>query len=238
MSTLGMYLASQQTFNTDLVKNMKLITLTFALMLSLLPGIAKSEWLVQNYSNTNNLTNDVITIVFTDLGEHDYVKLNWDLYLMDTWDGYDTNYSWSTDYWGFSVDGVAQEWAFHQNPTASADTNPDKTSEQYRAGDSFFDNAPVTSYKGWFRYYNDFNDGWVFEHDSDTLTLTFYAHGLQSPEDESWAIDRLYVATSDDEVHLDGLGNLQDVNTPFQPAILFMFALCPLVNMFKRKSRK
>lgn len=203
---------------------------------TLFTGASQAEWLVKNYSHTDNLGNETITLEFSGLEEHSYVKLNWDLYIIDTWDGYDPQYTYATDYWGFSVDDEYQDWAFRINSNAEGDYSPDRSSEWYGEGDYFYDNSPVTSYKGRFRYYEDFNDGWMFEHSSDTLTLTFFAHGLQNNlQDESWALDRLYVATGSDEVQLASMGNLQDVNSPLSP---LLFA-APLIWLpFMRKRRK
>ncbi|MEG3765081.1 hypothetical protein [Alteromonas sp. 14N.309.X.WAT.G.H12] len=192
-----------------------------------LPGVSQAEWLLQDYSNTENLSNETITLVFTGLEEHSYVMLNWNLYLIDTWDGYNEELSYATDYWGFSVDGESYSWSFaaYGSMNSDVDTNPDDSGVKYQSGSSFYESAPVISYTDSIYYYDNYNGGWIFEHDSDTLTITFFAYGLQNIYDESWAIDELYIATATDAETLLSLGNLQDVSEPMSPAALFSFLL-------------
>lgn len=147
---------------------------------------AQADWVEQGYSHYDNLGNEEITLTYTGLGEHDYVKLNWDLFLIDTWDGYEEGHQNASDFWGFSVDGQSQSWAFQASRSPLRDTNPDHTGTRYYDVDEV-SQLPVTAFRTipMVMVYENFNDGWVFAHSADTLTITFFATGLQKLTDES-----------------------------------------------------
>lgn len=194
------------------------------LALSLSP-LVQADWLTQGDSYLENMGNETVTLTFSDLGEHSYVKLNWDLYLMDTWDGYNEENEYSTDFWGFSVDGQSFDWAFSMVKNSN-DTNPDEGFRYYSSNPDIH-TLPVTSRLDNVLFFDNYNDGWIFNHTSDTLTVTFFAYGLQKITDESWAIDDIYIGTGNDFVALDAIGNLQDVPSPliFSPALLAFLML-------------
>lgn len=196
---------------------------------------AQADWVEQGYSHYDNLGNEEITLTYTGLGEHDYIKLNWDLFLIDTWDGYEEGVLVKSDFWGFTIDGNEQSWAFQASRNAY-DTNPDTTGRSYRGED--VSALPVRSYRAspMVMVYENFNDGWVFAHSAETLNITFFATGLQSLTDESWAIGNLFVATGDDPVSLDALGNLQDVHSPLTPAVLAGLLLP--IGVYYRRQKK
>ena len=197
--------------------------------------MANADWVERGFDHYGNLGNDTITLTYNELGAHDYVKLNWDLFIIDTWDGYEDGSVNATDFWGFGVDGNEYVWSFQATANVSRDNNPDRTGVRYYGDVS---SLPVTAYRTipMVMYYENYNNGWIIPHTDESLTITFFARGLQSLRDESWAISDVFIATGDSEVALDKLGNLQDVSMPGSP--LVMAGLIVPIIYLKRKTKK
>tara|TARA_B100000700_G_scaffold257122_1_gene290699 strand:+ start:2746 stop:3402 length:657 start_codon:yes stop_codon:yes gene_type:complete len=194
------------------------------------------NWIERGYSHYDNLGNESLTLTYTNLSAHEYIKMNWDLYIIDSWDGYEEGNQYSQDEWGVSVDGNEFSWFFSISSLHKS-TTPDTSSHYYNTAESI-EPLPVKSL--WHRAdlvraYEDYNDGWIIPHSSDTLTVTFFGRGLQSLNDESWAMGDLHIASGENYVSLDNLGNLQDVNISTFGST-FVFAIFALGYRLKRKT--
>ncbi|APD92078.1 hypothetical protein BM524_19345 (plasmid) [Alteromonas mediterranea] len=197
--------------------------------------MANADWVERGFDHFENLGNDTITLTYGDLGAHEYVKLNWDLFIIDTWDGYEDGSSNATDFWGFGVDGNEYVWSFQASANVSRDNNPDRTGVRYYGDVS---SLPVTAYRTipMVMYYENYNDGWIIPHTGESLTITFFARGLQSLHDESWAISDVFIATGNSEIALNEIGNLQDVSTPGNPLVMagLLFPILYLIRKTKK----
>ena len=124
-------------------------------------------------NNTVNLT--------VDLPTHQCVRICFDLYVNDSWDGTDATFG-GPDRFGFSIDGTTI-W-----------------NEAYTTT-----NAPVggTIIEGpaqmWFNMNNPYWDDRVIQycveivHTDPTIVFSFFGSGLQGVNDESWGLDNVEV---------------------------------------------
>ncbi len=129
-----------------------------------------------------------VTIGLSGLDSHSQIDLNFDLYIMDSWDG-DHSF-WGTDTFGFTIAGVDESWYFN-NFNTQDENNPDRT---WTTGNF----NSVNSWGELDRYFDDFNDGFSFAHSSDSLEITFYGEGLQVIWDESWRVTDIVIASDSD----------------------------------------
>ena len=151
-----------------------------------------SEWSSSTPLDNSNSTftgflgrlgNNTTTLSLTGLGADTHnVTLTFDFYAIDSWDG--DNTTWGLDYFGIGGD-YTNQWTVARSTSNATQTFP---------------YAPTTT--GSFGY----NSGWTddiyrnisisFIHSSDTLSLSFYGHNLQSINDESWGLDNVRVDTA------------------------------------------
>lgn len=200
---------------------------------------AQAEWVERDYQDFNTHHNDMIELTYTGLSEHQFVKLNFDLFILNSWDGNTSQPAdpeRGNDYWGFTIgDGTntlhSIEYTFSNFRPDTAETNPDRSWDFYAAGDNYL--GLYNQYG--IRVFENYNDGFVFSHSGDTLTLSFYARDLYGI-DESWIVDDLVIATDDSSIVLEGMGNLQDV--PVSYAGLFSLALLGVSRRFCRRTTR
>lgn len=182
-------------------------------------GFAGATTLVYSNPNLGDHTTDAVTINLTGLAPHSEITINFDLYILDSWDGNTpTGGTVPPDYFGFSLDGVAHSWTF-DNFDYGDETNTDIADAT----------GNFNAINGWGeidRFFADYNDGFTFVHSSDTLNLSFYGYGagFQSITDESWRVTNL--AVSSDPVP--------------EPATMFLFGtgLAGLVGTKLRRKKK
>lgn len=145
--------------------------------------------------------NDTVSLSLTGLGAHSGVQLDFDLYLIRSWDGSSagTAYDYGNDAFKVSVGGgpVLLDKTFSNgNPAGQtfgpAALNPAFTgaAETYSLGYVFVDGIQQTSQVMDSVYRLSF----AFAHDTDQLTLNFSGYGLQSLADESWGLDNVRVS--------------------------------------------
>ncbi len=133
-----------------------------------------------------NFGNDTVTLSLEGLPAHDTITVNFDLILWDSWDGENTR--WGKDYQGLEADNTqVYEYTF-SNFSQTNQTNPDLSRQLYGkfGGTQHWQDS----------LYENYNDGFTFDHTGSSLTLSFYGRHLQSLGDESWAIDNIRVSSS------------------------------------------
>ena len=133
-------------------------------------------------------TNDSVTFNLTGLSAHTEVNLNFDLYIMDSWDA---NVTTHFDVFGFRIDGAEQSWLFGNFPTA---TMPSETNI-----DSSWVNGNFNGINDWGeidRFFSNYADGFTVAHTGSTLKLEFFGSGLQEIADESWRVENIIVTNN------------------------------------------
>lgn len=158
-------------------------------------GFAGATTSVFSITSLGDHTTDAVTINLSGLAAHSEIAVNFDLYILDSWDG-NTSLGGTVpeDYFVFSVDGVINSWTF-DNFNYSDETNTDTADAT----------GNFNGINGWGeidRFFSDYNNGFTFAHSADTLTLSFYGDGsgFQSITDESWRVTNLAVSSSADPV--------------------------------------
>lgn len=143
---------------------------------------------------------ETVSLTLSGLSDHNYVELNFDLYLIRSWDGSSagTQFDYGNDLFTVNVQG---------GPTLLSAT----FSNGNPAGQSFGSNAINPTFTGASETYSlgyVFNDGmsinqvmdsvyhfsYLFNHSSSDLSFDFTASGLQPIHDESWGLDNVKVS--------------------------------------------
>lgn len=128
-----------------------------------------------------------IQISLSSLSPHSEVYLNFDLYIMDSWDGSDGGAS--PDYFGFNIDGSPlYEWTFDNFGDYETNT---ETADSVGNFNSVNDWGPID------RYFSNYNDGFTIAHSDATLNLYIYGFGggFQDIDDESWRVTNLTLSS-------------------------------------------
>ena len=154
----------------------------------LLGGIANATTTVYSDSLIGDYSTHTETISLSGLSAHSEIHINFDLYIMDSWDGNSGTYG--QDYFGFTVDGVEHKWTF-DNFEYSDETNS-------VPADSTGNFNSINNWGFIDRYFNDYSGGFTYAHSSSDLALTFFGQGLQGNSDESWRVEDLIVQTNAD----------------------------------------
>ncbi|NQU96493.1 MAG: protein kinase, partial [Chloroflexi bacterium] len=132
--------------------------------------------------------NDTVSVKLTDLPAHNLVRLMFDLYVIDSWDGNDPG--GDPDYFqvgfGSSTDNLLSETFTRFCP------NPDQmsyaaTQPEVCGTDLGFDPASQDV------IYRNLNNGFTFEHSGGELVLNFTGRNLEGIDNESWGIDNVRV---------------------------------------------
>jgi hypothetical protein len=127
--------------------------------------------------------NDTVIFNFESLPEHSEVKLNFDLFLLDSWDG--NNETYGIDIFGFKIDGAEQSWTFRNASQDPGDElNIDAT---WNAGN--FNN--INTYGEIDRHFVNYADGFTIAHTGNNLSLEFFGSGLLDIDDESWRVEKI-----------------------------------------------
>ncbi|MEW6218223.1 MAG: PEP-CTERM sorting domain-containing protein [Thermodesulfobacteriota bacterium] len=149
-------------------------------------NLAQASTVIYSNPNLGDHTTDAVTINLSGLAPHSTVTVNFDLFIMDSWDGSDGG--WSPDAFGFSVDGAAQGWTFDNFGGAESNTDTADGIGNYNGINSW---GPID------RYFQNYNNGFTFAHTATTLSLSFYGYGsgFQGINDESWRVTELVVSS-------------------------------------------
>lgn len=161
--------------------------------------------------------NETVSLSLSGLAPYSSVSLEFDLYLIRSWDGSSagTTYDYGNDSFKVAVAGgpvLLDETFANGNPAGqsygSLAINPYHTgaAETYSLGYVFYDGIQQTSQVMDSVYHLSFQ----FASNADLLTLNFTGYGLQGLDDESWGLDNVHVsAVPEPEVaSMMGLGLL------------------------------
>ncbi len=154
-------------------------------------GVANAT-LVYGDANLGNRAKETVTIDLSGLAAHTEITLNFDLFIMDSWDGNTViGGIIPLDYFGFSVDGGAiSGWTF-DNFNYGDETNTD-------TADATGNFNGINCWGEIDRQFLNYNNGFTFAHSADTLSLSFsgYGSGFQGIGDESWSVRNLAVSSN------------------------------------------
>jgi uncharacterized protein (TIGR03382 family) len=145
--------------------------------------------------------NETVSLTLTGLSAYDSLRLEFDLYLIRSWDGSSsgTAIDYGDDVFRVTLgDGTVllDETFSNGNPAGQtygpAPLNPYHTgaAETYSLGFTFYDGILQSSQVMDSVYRLSF----VFANDADLLSLNFTGHGLQGIDDESWGLDNVRVS--------------------------------------------
>ena len=169
------------------MKKRFLSALLTGLFVIAIAGSANATVIVYSNPDLGDHTTDPVSINLSGLAAHTEVTLNFDLFIMDSWDG--STGGASPDYFGFSIDGIGYGWSFDN--FGGLETNTD-------IADATGNFNSVNTWGSIDRYFQDYNDGFTISHSLDTLDLSFYGYGsgFQGIYDESWRVTDLVVQTN------------------------------------------
>lgn len=166
-------------------------------------GSVPSEWSSTSVSTTpsggrrflGRFGNDAVTLSLSNLPTHDRIEVEFDLFVIRTWDGNDTTNG--PDYWELRVDGVRRFQTTFNNHTDGTQSYPD----EYWSSNPAYTGAVE---RGTLGYDPDavYHIKKSFEHTVDTLQLEFSARNLESLSNESWGLDNVRVRLINDNVPL------------------------------------
>lgn len=145
--------------------------------------------------------NDTVSLNLSGLGQHDSLLLEFDLYLIRSWDGSSagTAFDYGNDTFKVDVAGgpvLLEDTFSNGNPAGQSfgpqAINPYHTgaSETYSLGYVFNDgiqqNAQVMD--------SVYRLSFLFTHQAEQATFNFTGYGLQALDDESWGLDNVRVS--------------------------------------------
>lgn len=170
-------------------------------------GAVGSEWSHTNTINVQTSTNriglgpfanDTVTLTLNGLTAGSTYRLDFDLYVLNSWDG---NNSPGPDYFRTAINGtdvlnatfaVVSSWS--QSYSAAT---PLGGSTSF-AGNTDADEAGTLDYNFYgssvYKFGGNINSGFNFVANSTTASIAFSGSGLQGWSDEGWAIDNVRVA--------------------------------------------
>jgi hypothetical protein len=145
--------------------------------------------------------NDTVSLSLSGLTPHDSLLLEFDLYLIRSWDGSSagTTYDYGNDAFRVAVDGgpvLLDETFANGNPAGQSygplALNPYHTgaAETYSLGYVFVDGIQHTAQVMDSVYRMSF----LVPHSAGQATFNFSGYGLQGIEDESWGLDNVRVS--------------------------------------------
>ena len=139
--------------------------------------------------------NNELLLTIDNLPVHRAVTLNWDLLILDSWDGNRSDAG--PDFWGFEVfNNVSGQWetpfefTFSQFDLSNGDSFPglpDVGPTQLGFSSNYDDSI-----------YRDLER--TIDHSGDTLQVKFRGRNLQTLNDESWGLDNLTVTVNTGEL--------------------------------------
>lgn len=145
--------------------------------------------------------NETVSLSLSDLAPHSSILLDFDLYLIRSWDGSSTGTAVDYGNDAFSVwvaggPSLLDETFSNGNPAGQSfgplSINPYHTgaAETYSLGYVFDDGILQISQVMDSVYHMSF----LFAHNTNQLTLNFSGYGLQNINDESWGLDNVRVS--------------------------------------------
>ena len=179
-----------------------------------------ADVLIENGGDSVQRGNSEYVFSFDNLSEHNKVLLNFDLYVLDSWDGLSSS-SYGQDFFGFKIDdGTEHVWSFAYGFSQYMNDPSKPKDDTYLTGN--FNNSKWGARD---QYYENFYNGFYIPHTSSELTITFFGRGLQGITDESWIADSIRVETTN-ELSFDTASSflLEDVSAPFMIGSLFLLA--------------
>lgn len=140
--------------------------------------------------------NEVVMLSLTDISEHAYIFLVFDLYLIRTWDG--IHPQWGPDTWDLNVAGgptLLHTTFSNSDPLGNVrQSYPDPYPGGNQPARTAAAKNNVLGYKyGEYKLDSVYNLSFDFAHSASTLELNFSASGLQALDDESWGIDNIEI---------------------------------------------
>ncbi len=141
------------------------------------------------------------TLTLTGLGAHDTITLNFDLYIIQSWDG-TGNQGSGPDILQFTADSTPLVDASFANRSGSTQSYSDATP---LGGGPFAektgsDAENTLGYGDFFGTNTVYNMSFTFAHTGSTLTVNFAGVGIQGAGDESWGLDNFVVSSNADPV--------------------------------------
>lgn len=148
---------------------------------------------------------DSTTLTVTGLPSHNILRLEFDLYLFETWDGSSGS---GPDFVSLSGDTTFQEtFTNHQGPASNPNQTYDALGDVFlnsngTALSSYGDTSAIQSF---FDLGPTGNDSYFeFAHDTSSFSVTF--GGPTSQSDESWGIDNVRVSLIPEPSHFVSVG--------------------------------
>ena len=156
--------------------------------------------------------NDTVSLSLNSLPTHKAVTLSFDLFVINTWDGNDSNPGEGPDIWDLSVVGgptllhtTFQNYPRAGDPTQSFPDNYPGGNHPARTG--AVENNTLGYINNGIPMDSVYHMSFTLPHTADSLTLNFTAQGLQGLDDESWGFDNVSVSLTpvdgDAYVHTD-----------------------------------
>ena len=187
--------------------------LTSSLMM--LPFFSQGEVVFSNPGDSVELVekgNESVVYSFDNLTDHDAIFVNFDLYVLDSWDSLcpeGTVTGVCNDFFGVEINGEVHKWAF--NRTQGAIYYNDQSLPVY----SDFNTGSFGGSERWGpidSFYENFNNGLYIPHTADSFEIRFFGEGLQPIDDESWAITNLSITSfKEGEYSKNGAFDVSDV---------------------------
>ncbi len=139
--------------------------------------------------------NEAATLNLSGLPAHDTVEVEFDLFVIDTWDGNAT--SAGPDYWELWADGARQFRTTFNNHAGGAQSYPG----EFQSSNPSYAGAAE---RGALGYGSDavYHIRRSFDHIAGTFQLDFRALGLESLDNESWGLDNVRVRVINSNVPL------------------------------------
>jgi hypothetical protein len=153
--------------------------------------------------------NQSVTFTLNGLPAHESVNLAFDLYLIRTWDGNDTNYG--PDSWSVSTGGSTLLSSTFRNWRANG-PNDTAAGQSQNFGGVGVEGGPFNSATGassvnslGYTFTNDkgtqtldsvYKFSFPVEHTGSSISFTFTGSGLQGLSDESWGLDNVVVTAT------------------------------------------
>jgi hypothetical protein len=161
-------------------------------------GSVGSEWSSSATSQTpagarrflGKFANDTVSLSLLDLPAHTEATLSFDLFIIDTWDGNNTDFG--PDRWQVTQDGVnLLDTTFSQHIDEYLQSYPDPylSNHRRRTGAAEVDTLGYTEFGD-----SVYSLSFSFPHLDDSLEFSFSAIGLEDVDSESWGLDNVVVS--------------------------------------------
>jgi len=142
------------------------------------------------YAWSNATETNAITLQLNDLPEHSYLKIEFDLAVINSWDGNKNEWWhwWEPDYFNVKVDGTS---IFHETFN-----NFDRSDQSYQGEPIVWGEQLVSDCYDWKD--SAYHISLEIPHTSDTAKVTWFASGSgwQGRWDECYAIDNITIAAN------------------------------------------